>query len=112
MTKRISYFEYGRVYPPLVGDGAPVVPDEPDAAPEPERSPLRPWQVIALLWYIAFLAIIGGCIVTLLSYPPLPALLPPEWPECAIGLTIGFALCGVTLFVRRLARREENENNG
>jgi hypothetical protein len=109
MTKRIGYFEfpYGQVYPPLVTpkDGDPVVPPEAEDQPSPAPRPLRPWQVIALLWYIAFAGIFGGIVVTLLTLPP-AHLFPFEWPDSALGLVIGLMLLGVTGFVRHMAREE------
>lgn len=102
MTTFSSYFAHDvdEETIPLKGDA--YVPAEPDA----EDAPLRPWAVIALLWYIVFASIFGGYIITLLSSPPLPALWPPAWPECAIGTSGGLLLLAWTAFFRRMARWE------
>jgi hypothetical protein len=89
---------------PLIDDA--YMPAEPeDTQPEPERAPLRPWAVIALLWYICHIAIVGGAYICLLLYP----LEPTEyrtWQAIPIGWAAALLLWAVTLGVRRLARRE------
>ena len=61
MTKHISYFEYGQVYPPPLVDGAPPVVTEPDT--EQPVTLGAPWWAIG--WYIADASILGAAFVTL-----------------------------------------------
>lgn len=110
MTKRIAYFEaqYGRVYPPPE-DGPPLVKGAPPIGPEsePEYAPPRPrlCAVLALLWYIAFASILGASYIYLLKYP-LPADHITPWPSALLGVVVGLVLWGITLLLRRCARRK------
>ena len=88
---------------PLIDDA--YVPAEPEGAPEPERAPLRPLAVIALLWYICHIAIAGSAYIYLLLYP-LEAVEYRTWQAIPIGWAAALLLWAVTLFVRRLARKE------
>ena len=97
MSKRISYFEYGTVYPPPFVDGQPPAQPEPDAPPS-----LRAWSVLAVLWYICHAALIGAAYVTLTidaeGYCTSPL-------QVIGGFSAPFALWAVTLFVRHQARK-------
>lgn len=89
---------------PLRDGGEPVVSDD---APEPEYTRLHIWGFVALLWCIVFVSILGAAYITLRLSAPLPAAWPPSWPECALGSIWALLLFAITLFVRRMARREE-----
>jgi|WetSurMetagenome_2_1015567.scaffolds.fasta_scaffold08958_5 hypothetical protein len=106
MTIFSSYFarDYDDADIPLVAE-APVGSDE--AEPLPALPPLRFWRIAAIVWYATFTGIFCGSIIALASYPPLPALWPPAWPESVLGSAIGLLLWVITLNVRRLARREK-----
>lgn len=107
MTKRIAYFEYGRVYPqpedavPLIDDV--YVPPEPEPVDDPPTR-LRLCALLALLWYIAFAAISGAAYIYVLRYPLEPA--DHVWQAIPIGVAVALLLWGITLTVRRCARRE------
>jgi hypothetical protein len=104
MTTLASYFarDVDDEPIPLVDNAYVPAPDE----PEPEYTRLHVWGFLALMWYIAYAAIIISMIITLRSYESLPPLFSYNFPECGLGLVSGFALGGVTLFVHRMARRE------
>ena len=102
MTKRIAYFEYGQVYPPLVDGAPPLVPAEPEAQP-PAPELLRLRRLLALFWYVCHAALVGAVIVTILVDAEGYCTSPLQ-PIAAIPTAL--LLWTVTLFMRRQARKE------
>jgi hypothetical protein len=91
--------EYGTVYPPPLTNGNPPAQPQPDDAPRP--SP-RTWAVLAALWYICHLAIVGAVIVTLLVDAE-GFCTSPLQPVAAVPVAL--ALWAVTLFMARRGTR-------
>jgi hypothetical protein len=87
---------------PLVDDAPPVVPDEPEATVAP--APLRIWSVVALLWYIVHMSIVGAAYIYVMSYPLESA--DKQWQAIPLGAVMALLLWALTLTVRRLARQE------
>lgn len=88
---------------PLIDDAyVPVTPEQEQEPTTPPR--LHICRVLEFLWNVAFASLIGAAIIYLIQCPA-EALWPPVPLECALGLTIGFALCGITLALHRCAQR-------
>jgi hypothetical protein len=91
-----------KVYPPLIA-GAP--PGAPADEAEPPMTTVRrgaPWW--AVLWYIGHISIVGAAYITLLSQPQ-ETLGGPAWQAIPIGSAAALLLWGITLTVRKRARR-------
>jgi len=84
--------------PPQLSHGAPPVEPQPDA---PRPSP-RPWAVLAVLWYVCHVALVGAAYVTLVvdaeGYCTSPL-------QPLVAVPAALALWAVTLCVRHQARK-------
>lgn len=107
MSKRIAYFDYGRVYPqpddaPLVDGGEPVVP-----GPKPEYEPprLHICRVLLVLWCIAFVAILGASYIYVIMYPLDPA--DHVWQAIPLGVLGALLAWGITFVLYICARRHQ-----
>ena len=85
---------------PLVDGGAPVVPE---SQPEYDPPRLHICRVLLVFWCIGFAAMLGSSYIYVLSYPLEPA--DHVWQAIPIGALVALLAWGVTLALRRCARR-------
>ena len=100
-----SYFarDVGDEPIPLIDDAYVPAEPEPDAQPEYTPPRLHPCVVLAMLWYIAFAAILGASYLYMIQYPFESA--DHVWQAIPIGALVALLAWGVTLALRRCARR-------